>query len=223
MAQNKHSLSLNGVSSQRHPSVASSASTVTSRRQSVYLGQEDAANTITAANQRRYAEYLAKSFNIGVGMVQPAAWGFDQPINVFFIFCVIAVIGSLFVPASHPERYSLFSVQLWSLIMDNWMWSHGKVLPEWDTCRCCLWTSRDIKKTVNSFNELGYHDDLVDGGSGYNTYIIFSPTAILIPTCIFLPWYTSLIPLLFAGLSALYHQPIQLIELTYDWLSLEND
>lgn len=77
MAQNKHcSLSLTGVSSsQRHASIASSASGVTShhRRQSLYLGTEHAANLITAANRGRYAEHLAKSLNLSVNMVQPAA------------------------------------------------------------------------------------------------------------------------------------------------------
>jgi len=40
-------------------------------RQQSLQGQTTSSNPITAANQRRYAEYLARSFNIGLHVLQP--------------------------------------------------------------------------------------------------------------------------------------------------------
>lgn len=59
-------------SSERHSSMSSSASSSASE-QSQYLGQRRPSNPITAANQRRYAEFLAGQFGINVDMVQPAS------------------------------------------------------------------------------------------------------------------------------------------------------
>jgi hypothetical protein len=56
---------------QRHSSSASSLSVATSTQSQYLLGQSVNSNSITAANQRRYAEYLARTFNLSVDMVQP--------------------------------------------------------------------------------------------------------------------------------------------------------
>jgi len=58
-------------STQSHLSMSSSASS-SSSEQSQYLGQRRPSNPITAANQRRYAEFLAGQFGLNVEMVQPA-------------------------------------------------------------------------------------------------------------------------------------------------------
>jgi len=57
--------------STRHSSLSSSASSTSA--QSQYLpGQSVTTNPIIAANQRRYADFLARSFNLSLDMVQPA-------------------------------------------------------------------------------------------------------------------------------------------------------
>ena len=81
MAQNKHSLNETLTahpSTHRHSSsIASSASGQLTgglgRRQSVYLGEGEAANSIMSANRGRYAEFLAKSLKLSVDMVQPGS------------------------------------------------------------------------------------------------------------------------------------------------------
>jgi hypothetical protein len=55
-----------------HSSSVSTLSIATSNQSQYLLGQSITSNPITAANQRRYAEYLAGTFNLTVEMVQPA-------------------------------------------------------------------------------------------------------------------------------------------------------
>jgi len=59
------------VKTTRHSSISSSVGSASTQSQYL-LGQNATANPITAANQRRYAEYMARSFNLSLDMVQPA-------------------------------------------------------------------------------------------------------------------------------------------------------